>query len=122
MSIDKVFGVTEGKKDRETRVDTPAKGLSSHERPARMSNVTDFEIFLPKGSETPSNRAWQIRCDDCDPKRGGYYWFSLSQCDTPAKALDCIMHLNEERGSSVVMQSFIDLMEYLFGRGIITDE
>jgi len=72
--------------------------------------------------EAPSNSTWRIRCDTCDPQRGGYYWFPLDQCDTPAKALDCIMRLNATHPSPIVVQSFIDLMEYLFGSGAPSDE
>ena len=96
MTIDKVFCPTEEKNDR-----------------------ANAEIYALTGGR---NKAWEMRCEDCDPGRGGYYWFSLDQCDTPAKALDCIMQLNEKRSSPIAMQSFIDLMEYLFGRGAITDE
>jgi hypothetical protein len=82
----------------------------------------NFDSASPKPGEAPRNDIWRIRCKDCDPERGGYYWFSLDQCDTPAKALDCIMQLNKKNWSPVVLQSFIDLIEHFFGRGALTDE
>jgi hypothetical protein len=68
------------------------------------------------------NQAWQIRCEECDPQHGGYYWFSLDRCDTPAKALDCIMQMNKEHRSRADIESLIHLIEYLFGRGPTTGE
>jgi len=87
-----------------------------------MTSLADLEGVLPKPAKALRNRTWQIRCEDCDPKSGGYCWFSLGECDTPGKALDCIIQLNEKHLSPHVMQSFIELMEYLFGRGVISDE
>lgn len=66
--------------------------------------------------------AWQVRCEECEPTRVGYHWFSLDQCDTPAKALGCLMQLNEHGQSPHTLRSFIDLMEHLFGRGTLMDE
>jgi hypothetical protein len=123
MTIDKVFNPTQEKSDREsTRVNAFAEMFPGDERAARITDVADFESIFAKADALFRNKTWQIRCDDCDPEDGGYYWFPLGQCDTPAKALDCIMQLNERRSSPIVMNSFIDLVEYLFGRGAITDE
>lgn len=97
MSIDKRFRRTDEPRDRQ------------HTR------------IVPEVSEAPPNSAWQIRCNDCDPRRGGYFWFSLDQCDTPAKALDSIMQLNEECLSPIVIESFINLIEHLFGRGTMIE-
>jgi hypothetical protein len=105
-----------------TRVNAFAEMFPGDERAARITDVADFESIFAKADALFRNKTWQIRCDDCDPEHGGYYWFPLGQCDTPAKALDCIMQLNERRSSPIVMNSFIDLVEYLFGRGAITDE
>jgi hypothetical protein len=74
------------------------------------------KAFAPATAATPGSKVWQIRCEDCDPEPGGYFWFSLDQCDTPAKALECIIQLNEQRCTPIVLQSFIDLVEELFGR------
>lgn len=82
----------------------------------RFSAIVENDGAFSDGSVLHP-KAWQIRCADCDPEVGGYYWFSLSQCDTPAKALDCIMQLNKLSWSPAALQSFIDLMECLFGRG-----
>jgi hypothetical protein len=123
MTIDKVLYPTGERNDHENaRADTLTGEFPIGEWPRRMTSLADFESVLPSPAEAFRNGMWLIRCEDCDPKRGGYYWFSLGQCDTPAKALDCIIQLNEKRLSPVVMQSFIELMEYLFGRGVITDE
>jgi hypothetical protein len=123
MTIDKAFIPTEETSDRKsTRVSALAEMFSGDERATRMTDVANLESVFAKPDVLFRNKAWRIRCEDCDPKRGGYYWFSLDQCDTPAKALNCIMQLNEKRSSPIVLQSFIDLMESLFGRGSITDE
>jgi len=76
----------------------------------------------PHAPEPSPNPSWRIRCGECDPRRGGYYWFSLDQCDTPAKALDCIMKLNEAHVSPDAVKSFIDLVQSLFGCGALIDE
>jgi hypothetical protein len=82
-----------------------------------MISLADFESISPEPAEAFRNSVWQIRCEHCDPKRSGYYWFSLGQCDTPAKALDCIIQLNEKRSSPIVMQSFIELMDIFLAAG-----
>lgn len=125
MTIDKVLCATvENNGQKNTRVDTLTGELSSGEGATGRTSFTSFAGFerSPEPAEALRNRMWQIRCEDCDPKRGGYYWFSLDQCDTPAKALDCIIQLNEKDWSPIVMQSFIELMESLFGRGAIADQ
>jgi hypothetical protein len=123
MTIDRVFSATQEENDRaRAQINVLTIETLSDDWPPRMVRPIDFESTSPKPGEALSNRTWQIRCEGCDPERGGYCWFSLNQCDTPAKALDCIMQLNENRPSPIVMQSFIDLMEYLFGRGAITPE
>lgn len=109
MTIDKVFSSTEETND-------------SDKWPERMSSLTDIQSLLTEPGNAVRDKAWRIRCEDCDPERGGYYWLSLNQCDTPAKALDCIMQLNEKRWSPSVLPSFVDLMECLFGRGAVTAE
>lgn len=81
--------------------------------------TTIGERHAPEESANPS---WRIRCGECEPRRGGYYWFALEQCDTPAKALDCIMQLNEADLSPNAVQAFIDLVQSLFGRGALIDE
>ena len=122
MSIDKRFNAIDESHDRQrARIDVLTSTVPSAEWPSRIG-VADLESVLSEASEAPPNPAWRIRCADCDPQRGGYYWFSLDQCDTPAKALDCIMQMNEKRWPPIVMESFIDLIEYLFGRGTIIDE
>ncbi|MGA8574281.1 MAG: hypothetical protein WB609_01160 [Candidatus Cybelea sp.] len=122
MSIDKRFSPTDEPHDRQrARIDVLTGTVPSAERPSRTRGVADLEYGFPEAGAAPPNLAWQIRCEDCDPQRGGYYWFSLDQCDTPAKALDCIMQLNERRWSPIVMESFIALIEYLFGRGTMID-
>jgi hypothetical protein len=65
---------------------------------------------------------WEFRCADCDPQSGEYFWFPLERCNTPAKALDCIMQINDERWSPAITQSFIALVEKLFGRGALDVE
>jgi hypothetical protein len=123
MTIDKLFSPNKEQFDGDqARIDAFTREFSNDERPARMISVVDFESALPKRGDALRNQIWQIRCEDCDPERGGYYWVSLDQCDTPAKALDCIMQLNEKDSSPVVLQSFIDLIERFFGRGALTDE
>jgi hypothetical protein len=84
----------------------------------KMLRATQEESLSTAPDETP----WQVRCEECDPKRIGYYWFSLDQCDTPAKALNCIMQLNDHTWAAVTLQSFIKLIEQLFGRGALTDD
>ena len=122
MSIDKRFAPADEPVGRQrTRVDVITGKPPTAERSSRTSEVADLEHVLPHVREGWPQSAWQIRCEDCDPQHGGYYWFSLVQCDTPAKALDCIMQLNEKHLSPVVVESFIDLIEYLFGRGPIVD-
>jgi|HubBroStandDraft_4_1064222.scaffolds.fasta_scaffold00001_221 hypothetical protein len=123
MSIDKRFSPADEPYDpQRARIDVLTVKLPSAEWQSRMHGVADLEYSVPEASEAPPKPAWQIRCEDCDPQRGGYYWFSLDRCDTPAKALDCIMQMNEARWSPNVMESFIDLIEHLFGRGTIIDE
>jgi hypothetical protein len=123
MTIDKLFSQNKEQFDGDqTPIGALTGGFSSDERPARMIGAADFESALPAPGEALRNQLWQIRCEDCDPQRGGYYWVSLDQCDTPAKALDCIIQLNETGSSPVVLQSFIDLIEHFFGRGALTDE
>jgi hypothetical protein len=123
MTIDKMFSAIEEISDlANAQTEALTVGVSSADGPVRTSSLADVKSVFPEPRIALRNRDWQIRCEDCDPERGGYYWFSLGQCDTPAKALDCIMQLNEKRSSPIVMQSFIDLVECLFGRGAITEE
>jgi hypothetical protein len=118
MTIDKVLGQ---QADIEMPTGSPSTTISYDQSPGWVSDFAGFRGFVPRRAAL-SNSHWQIRCEDCDPQVGGYYWFSLNQCDTPAKALDCIMRLNEERCSPMVMQSFIDFTECLFGRGELIEE
>jgi hypothetical protein len=76
------------------------------------------KLFRPTTTTiyTRTTMVWEVRCADCNPEAGAYFWFRLDQCDTPAKALGCIMQLNHEGWSPAITLSFIELMERLFGR------
>lgn len=117
ITVDKVLSPSDEESDREnTRIDVLTGEFSTGEAPVRIVNAVDFENILPEPGEALRDRIWQIRCKQCDPDDDTDYWFELDRCETPAKALDWIMHLNDKSWPPIVLQSFIDLMERLFGR------
>jgi hypothetical protein len=117
MTIDKVFTPSLEEIQREAaQIEARKEEYSTGKGRIRIIKGADFEHIIPKAGEALKDKIWQIRCDACDPE-GDYYWFSLSECDTPAKALDWITHFNGKRWPSMVLKSFIGLMEQLFGHG-----
>jgi hypothetical protein len=56
---------------------------------------------------------WVRICRSCTP-RDELYVVELDQCDTPEKALEWVVHLNEKRWEPIVIQSFIDQLGSLF--------
>jgi hypothetical protein len=115
MTIDKVFTPTLEEIDREKQqIEALKDEFSTGQGRIRIIKASDFGRIFPRAGEALRDRIWAIRCEECDPE-GDYYWFPLSECDTPEKALSWIVHFNGKTWPPIVLKSFIRLMERLFG-------